>query len=252
MRPSGAFHGSIGGGALEWQALANAQAELKRGRGPVRFLRWSLGPQLGQCCSGRVTLMIETFAARDLAEIGHFAQIAERGALYTKARLAEDGRWRRELSDSPRDPVAIVQLADGTIAERFTEPTSRLLLFGAGHVSKAVVWAMAPLLFQLRWIDPRPDIFPAIIPHNAVKVQARDVLAEIEAAAAGAFVLVMTHYSSTLTLCRRRSRSGVSLCRLDRIVIETGPIHRQNVGAWIDRCPDRRADLSDRDRRDHG
>ena len=32
VRPSGGFHGTIGGGALEWAALDAAQAALKQGR----------------------------------------------------------------------------------------------------------------------------------------------------------------------------------------------------------------------------
>ena len=35
VRPSGGFHGTIGGGALEWAALEAAQAALKQGRGPA-------------------------------------------------------------------------------------------------------------------------------------------------------------------------------------------------------------------------
>jgi xanthine dehydrogenase accessory factor len=193
VRPSGGFQGSIGGGALEWEALACAQAELKRGRGPVRFLRWSLGPQLGQCCGGRITLMIETFDPVDLTELARLAETAENGALQTVARLAADGRWIRETVKFASGRRAIVQLTDGLIEESFADPASRLLLFGAGHVGKAVVWAMAPLPFTLRWIDPRPDIFPEIIPQNAISVQTPDVLAELEAAASGAFVLIMTH-----------------------------------------------------------
>jgi xanthine dehydrogenase accessory factor len=193
VRPSGAFHGSIGGGALEWEALAAAQAELKRGRGPVRFLRWALGPELGQCCGGRIALMIETFDAQDRAPLSQLAETAKDGALHTKARLAADGRWRREIADQTTPRKAIVQLADGSIEESFADPSSLLLLFGAGHVGKAVVWAMASLPFKLRWIDLRPDIFPQIVPQNTVSVHAADVLAELAAAPSGAFILIMTH-----------------------------------------------------------
>jgi xanthine dehydrogenase accessory factor len=193
VRPSGAFHGSIGGGALEWKALAAAQAELERGRGPVRFLRWSLGPELGQCCGGRIALMIETFDAQDRAPISQLAETATNGVLHTRARLAADGRWLREITGQTNGAVAIVQLADGSIEESFADPSSRLLLFGAGHVGKAVVWAMAPLPFKLRWIDPRPAIFPRLVPQNAIAVHAGDVLAELTATPPGAFILVMTH-----------------------------------------------------------
>jgi hypothetical protein len=50
--------GTIGGGALEWQAMAEARAMLKAGAGPVERTV-SLGPGLGQCCGGAVTLRFE-------------------------------------------------------------------------------------------------------------------------------------------------------------------------------------------------
>ena len=50
--------GSIGGGALEWEAMARARAMLAKG---VREDQQTvpLGPALGQCCGGSVTLRFE-------------------------------------------------------------------------------------------------------------------------------------------------------------------------------------------------
>ncbi len=44
VRPSGGFHGTIGGGALEWVALEAAQTALKQGRGPASRRSLALGP----------------------------------------------------------------------------------------------------------------------------------------------------------------------------------------------------------------
>ena len=60
VRPSGGFHGTIGGGALEFAALDAAQAALKAGRGPAFRRSLALGPELGQCCGGRVEWRVET------------------------------------------------------------------------------------------------------------------------------------------------------------------------------------------------
>jgi xanthine dehydrogenase accessory factor len=57
VRPDGIL-GTIGGGALEWEAMAQARAMLKDGAGPVERTV-SLGPGLGQCCGGAVTLRFE-------------------------------------------------------------------------------------------------------------------------------------------------------------------------------------------------
>jgi xanthine dehydrogenase accessory factor len=66
-------------------------------------------------------------------------------------------------------------------------------LFGAGHVARALVLALAPLPFRIRWIDERPEAFPTVMPGNVDPVRTRDSAAEIAAAPSGAFILVMTH-----------------------------------------------------------
>ena len=70
VRPSGGFHGTIGGGALEWVALEAALAALKSGRGPAARRSLALGPELAQCCGGRVDWRIEIFDARDRDALG--------------------------------------------------------------------------------------------------------------------------------------------------------------------------------------
>jgi len=52
------IEGTIGGGALEWEAMAQARAMLEDGCAPVERTV-SLGPGLGQCCGGAVTLRFE-------------------------------------------------------------------------------------------------------------------------------------------------------------------------------------------------
>ena len=76
VRPSGGFHGTIGGGALEWAALDAANAALKAGRGPALRRSLALGPELAQCCGGRVEWRVETFDTRDLDDLSALA-IAE-------------------------------------------------------------------------------------------------------------------------------------------------------------------------------
>ena len=151
VRPDGAFHGTIGGGALEWQALAAAREAIAAGRGPARLVDLTLGPDLGQCCGGQVSLAIEIFDASDAGRL--------------------------------------TALAAAELEERRTP----LLLFGAGHVGRALVMALAPLPFAVRWIDGREDAFPPHIPAHATPIHAADPVAEMAHAPADAFVLVMTH-----------------------------------------------------------
>jgi xanthine dehydrogenase accessory factor len=54
--------GTIGGGALEWDAMAQARTMLRTGR-CVHTATIPLGPTLGQCCGGSVSLQWERAAA---------------------------------------------------------------------------------------------------------------------------------------------------------------------------------------------
>ncbi|MFV3126076.1 xanthine dehydrogenase accessory protein XdhC [Niveispirillum sp. KHB5.9] len=54
-----ALHGTIGGGALEFTAIETARALLDGEVTELRTQSYALGPSLGQCCGGRVSLMFE-------------------------------------------------------------------------------------------------------------------------------------------------------------------------------------------------
>jgi xanthine dehydrogenase accessory factor len=54
--------GTIGGGNLEFQALAAARELLQAASGPVTK-DYPLGPRLAQCCGGAVTVLLEPFFA---------------------------------------------------------------------------------------------------------------------------------------------------------------------------------------------
>ena len=59
--------GTIGGGHLEWQAIAQARQLLATPRLLPRTQDIALGPTLGQCCGGALTLRYEPFDAAALA-----------------------------------------------------------------------------------------------------------------------------------------------------------------------------------------
>ncbi len=149
VTPEG-FHGTIGGGALEWRALAEAQAMLAR-EPATKTTAHALGPELGQCCGGRVDLRTEVLTADALAKVRTLAE--KEGA----------GENRR------------------------------LYLFGAGHVGRALVLALAPLPFDVHWIDSRPDAYPSAVPRNVTLRPAPDPVAELGTSPDASLVFVMTH-----------------------------------------------------------
>jgi xanthine dehydrogenase accessory factor len=148
--------GTIGGGRLEWDAIAHARgmlAELAHGAGaeaptagaPHQQL-YRLGPSLGQCCGGEVQLQYEriTFSDAD--------------SLRARLRIAQP-------------PVA---------------------LFGGGHVGAALVAALSTLDVPLHWIDSRDEIFPDVLPDNVHCEHSDPVQAAVPLIAGGSRVLIMS------------------------------------------------------------
>jgi xanthine/CO dehydrogenase XdhC/CoxF family maturation factor len=89
--PEGA-QGTIGGGRLEWEAMAAARAMLSAGEA-AREMDVALGPEIGQCCGGRVRLRLtaagaEAVAARRAAEAAALPQVWVFGAGHVGAALA--------------------------------------------------------------------------------------------------------------------------------------------------------------------
>ena len=153
--------GTIGGGHLELKAIEQARVLLATKpsvphsslpKQPVLSVHYPLGPALGQCCGGAVTL---SFALLD----------------------------QETLQAWPE-----------------TAPRFHLQLYGAGHVGRAIVRALAALHCVVDWIDEREEEFPASFdalggawPKHIRKVCVDAVEAEVALAPAGAFYLVLTH-----------------------------------------------------------
>ncbi len=132
--------GSIGGGHLELKATEIARAMIAGRAGEARLESFALGPALGQCCGGKVTLLLEPFAPTDFF----------------------------------------------------------IALFGAGHVGKEVVQVLAGTGATLRWIDSRPEQFPAAAGPDLTAPDLTAIVSEYPAdevkdLPAGCYALVMTH-----------------------------------------------------------
>jgi xanthine dehydrogenase accessory factor len=217
-RDSG-FFGTIGGGRLEYEALAVAEDALSMEKPAAASVRvWPLGPNLGQCCGGSVTTLIETFDSGDLDDIRELVAAEEAGPFFTESRMTEQGRMAREIlnRDDAEDADHVESSDRLRLVERFGEVRKTVLLFGAGHVGRAVVLALSQLPFSVRWIDSRADHFPDYVPANVLTVRTDAPEREIDAAPAGAFALIMTHshpldYSIAASALRRSDLGFVGL-----------------------------------------
>lgn len=196
LQPDGGFFGTIGGGQLEYAAIASARTALAAGRGKAEFRDWPLGPNLGQCCGGMVKTLTETFDANDLAAVRRLEDAERAGAFATQSQLDGAGRVARTLaaagagSKAASAPAPFAKMA---FREQFGDVATPVLLFGAGHVGRAVVLALAPLPFAVHWIDLRPDQFPQHVPGNVVAIHTENPARELARAPGDAFVIVMTH-----------------------------------------------------------
>ena len=72
-------------------------------------------------------------------------------------------------------------------------PDFHLMLFGAGHVGRAVVKVLSELSCAVTWVDSREGEFPKDIPANVQCVCTDAPECEVDLPGAGSYFLVMTH-----------------------------------------------------------
>ncbi|NOH78709.1 xanthine dehydrogenase accessory protein XdhC [Vibrio sp. RE86] len=68
-----------------------------------------------------------------------------------------------------------------------------LVVFGAGHVAKALLHIVSTLPFRVTWIDERDDVFPEELPRNVSKLVTDDPVGEVRDLPPNSYYLVMTH-----------------------------------------------------------
>ena len=214
------IEGTIGGGHLEHAAIGIAR-DMLAGSGAPAFdqRRCPLGASLGQCCGGLVNLVFEPVAA-EADWVDTLAALRRRGAAAVLATPTERAAGRLvvtagDVAGSLGDPAldadvaaasrALLASGDGPKLARYgvdnspvfldpiREPGFTVVLFGAGHVGRALVELLGRLPCRVTWVDERDAEFPQAVPANTAVVVSDAPEAEVAAAAAGAYFLVMTH-----------------------------------------------------------
>lgn len=180
--------GTIGGGALEYRAVEQARLALDLAPGAWRIQDYPLGPLLGQCCGGRVRLLVERIDPQALAALAGLHEGALLVSHFTPARI--DRHW---VVDGQPTPLSARGDKPGT-GTRLIEPVGQgrrpVYLFGAGHVGQAIARHAAGLPLRLCWFDTRP-MFDSI---DGVTVVPEETIADCVAEApADAAILILTH-----------------------------------------------------------
>jgi len=200
--------GTIGGGALEFQAVARAREMLVTGTAQ-RLTRAPLGPSLGQCCGGVVTLLTEVFDAANLPGDEIFARAVEGTAMpLAVSRLLAQAR------SQGRAPEAC--LVQGWMVEPIAKPTRHLWVWGAGHVGRALVHTLAALPdLAITWVDVAADRFPDGIPEGVTMLPAADPARLLPHAPQDAEHLILTYsHQLDLALCHAALTHGFAQCGL--------------------------------------
>ena len=186
--------GTIGGGALEFEAVDHARMALAEGRDTL--VSRPLGPALGQCCGGAVMLATEIFDAARVAKVqGEFYLRRVTGQADPPLALQRAAARNR---NSGAAPETLCQ--SGWLIEAITPCLRPLWIYGAGHVGRAVVDVMAPLPeIAITWIDTGTERFPDEIPDIVTKLPAANPANAVRHAPSDAEHLILT-YSHALDL----------------------------------------------------
>lgn len=207
--------GTIGGGVLEYQAIEFARALLvgERNAGHTSF---TFGPGSGQCCGGVADMLFERITPEDLDELRGEVLDAGEKTMVTTYHLERghservlygaggaQSAWPHELREHIAGVMktgAIVLLrssATWTVIQSPRCEKSRLVLFGAGHVGRALVNVLEHCDYSITWVDSRSEQFPAKVGHNVHRVTVDEAYEEagelIDAAADNTAFVVMTH-----------------------------------------------------------
>ncbi len=201
--------GTIGGGTLEWEAIIRARAMLREGR--MREIEtMPLGPALGQCCGGSVTLLLERFTPATLPAALPWARPLGPARARTPRLEAALEHWQ------PGRPSAEV---DGWLIEGSPDPGRALWVWGAGHVGHALVEVLGPLPeLAITWVDVAPERFPDLssraAPHVTI-LPAADMARLVAHAPVEAEHLILTmSHDIDLALCHALLLHGFASCGL--------------------------------------
>lgn len=177
--------GTIGGGNLEFQAMAQARRALTHAPGTWRIQDYPLGPLLGQCCGGRARVMVERL---DMAQIPWLEALRAPPSGALRTELLPEGPRRAfvEAAPAPLSARGPLPKPGEILLEPLARPFACVTLFGAGHVGQALARLFEGLPFHLAWFDERPDSPPGVHigDRSALCAQAR---------AARGFTLILTH-----------------------------------------------------------
>ncbi|UUV08244.1 xanthine dehydrogenase accessory protein XdhC [Ruegeria sp. YS9] len=188
--------GTIGGGTLEYQAAEAARTQTVA----TRLTHHTLGPDMGQCCGGAVSLFSVVYDLKTVETLDDtiIARSASGGAMPLSVKRMLAAARSQGIAPEPR-------LIDGWMIEPVHKPARNLWIWGAGHVGRALVDVLSPLPdLAITWVDTGPERFPDVIPQGVTDLPATKPADLVRHAPANAEHLVLTYsHNLDLELCNR-------------------------------------------------
>ncbi len=207
--------GTIGGGMLEYRAIQHATGLLQSATTTPAILKILLGPEQGQCCGGLVELLVAPLGQQDLVWMKNIVAANKHSRCAVLHTRWQGGQIQRQvfcnLDDIPANENLLRQLsrmvssdgtplvattpagADFTVIEALSTNKFHLVLFGAGHVGKAIVQTLAGYPCSIAWVDERADMFPATLPAIVEKWVTPYPARLVGETPPNSYFLVMTH-----------------------------------------------------------
>lgn len=227
--PGGRTLGTIGGGNVEYEAQRLAAELLECGGCALRRFRFVQGDaaSLGMVCGGDVAVRFQHLSAGDAHVIAVLRDLMEASAgnldTWLVLNLREDDaamgtadrNGPRHLEHPPEDLPALLgnrpALSDGWLTIPMVR-AGRVYIFGGGHVSRALVPAIAAVGFRPVVYDDRPEFAdPALFP-RAESVLSGDftTIGEQVTLTADDYVVIMTRgHQADYEVLEQTLRSGV-------------------------------------------
>jgi xanthine dehydrogenase accessory factor len=211
-------HGTIGGGHLVFEASRLAREALDGGTPPSTWIvRFPLAARLGQCCGGVATLAFGVVDAADgwldaavaCERTGTACAIVQRIDATAGRMLVTHDDTRGSLGSTALDSHAVLiaraRVAAGASTSLVEAEGATLLVqvvdadrfdvvvFGNGHVGRALAAVLSAAGADLRWVDERENDFPTSVPPNVEVVASDDPVGEVAHAPRGAHLVITTH-----------------------------------------------------------
>ena len=187
---------TIGGGQLEYEVTKSARDLLNSSHGQ-KIKKYSLGPDIGQCCGGSVEVLLEKM---DIEKLGIISK--------------EDGFFARPISTNNKSlnlssilkkfrnksiPIEYT-FCDGWLIEPLVKEKRNLWIYGAGHVGTAIANTIDKLeRFNIFCLDTSEERYPHDFPKNVERLIAVNPAELVKYAPGDTHHLILT-YSHALDL----------------------------------------------------